>query len=128
MPSPVLYVDKHKNDSALAAVKLRRGSVHPGVVAKMIEEAGVKVKDYLRGKTFHLWTIPTESVTALEGYFGQFTPEQFKERVKELRATFPKTEKTTLSVLAGFLGSTGHTGHIVPMTDDSSDSTEDDDS
>ncbi len=82
-------------------IKLRRRTVHPGVMSKFIAEAlGVEDAteasfEYKRGDLCHMWTVSTDELTKLKDHMGTFTSETLMAHFTELRSSFPKAAPAT---------------------------------
>lgn len=82
-------------DPSKFVVKLRRKTIHPGVMTKFIAEAigsedtSDKAFNYFRGLKNHQWTLTADELGKLKAHMSTFTAETLQARFKELRAEFP---------------------------------------
>jgi hypothetical protein len=87
-------------------LKSRRQRIHPGVVARFIEEALVAANfesskvvplstRYNRGSYYHTWKLTPEEALAVNAYFTSFgSHEAVTAHLKGLRKLFPPTAPT----------------------------------
>lgn len=78
-----------EDDAALAVIKLKRQSLHPGVLAALLAEAGIAPSAYVRGLKNHVWRVTVAEMEAFKAFLATFTPETFQAKVGELRKAFP---------------------------------------
>lgn len=117
-----LHIEIADDDAAFAVIKLKRGTLHPGVLAAFMTEAGVPTLDYTRGKKNHVWRVTAEQMAAFKAHLATFTVEGFRERAAELRKVFPATSAGHLTPQAQLnldpLASLNHTPVAVKDDED----------
>jgi hypothetical protein len=83
-----------EHSSELVTVKLRRETLHPGVMGLFIEEKA-KVLAYVRGQFFHAWVVTKADAEAFHKHLSSFDPKVLQAYFADLRKQFPKTGKQT---------------------------------
>lgn len=88
-------------DTSKFMLKVRRRTIHPGVVAGLLAEAfGIAVIsgagalksmfDYTKGKSYHMWCVNASQLDTISQHLVKYSDGDLQGRIKELRATFDK--------------------------------------
>lgn len=87
------FVANGETSTELVAIKLKRETLHPGVISTFIAES-TPVLVYVRGQFFHVYVVTKAGSEAFMKHLHSFKPEDLTFYLKQLRKSFGNPNST----------------------------------